>query len=252
MLDAFIQCLSVSSVIVNRFEAQYWKLCIRWCRYGPFQGHIVMSPCQYKQDKKRLKWHPELQEKKRKSSRYSVLLSSSHPLNKAGIFWVAHIVPNPQLHTSLERIALLLLQLSHFMQYCWLAAVRESKELHLFFKHTFYYFWQIESFVCLEHFQAFNGLEALWHDRRGIEPSVAERWWCQRLALPPKSAEMHPGGPFMPDWHRYPSSGLSDFKWQCCECPTAVHYVKKMAIGSHSEINAGEAQEPLTFKTGKL
>lgn len=68
--------------------------------------------------------------------------------------------------------------------------------------------------------------------RRRPARRAAYRCWCQRLPLllwrrRRRSAEVHPGGPFMPDWHRHPSSGLSASKWQRCECPTAVHYVKE-------------------------
>lgn len=181
------------------------------------------SLCQWKQDKTRWSGSQSWRRRKEKAADTCCYCQVHSLLIKPGYFEQHILYTTPSLALHWRGQLCFFFRSLIFMQDCWFAAVREPK-------HTVYYFWQIEAFVCLEHFQAFNGLEALWHVGRRLELSVAERWWCQRLALPARSAEMHPGGPFMPDWHRYPSSGLSDFKWQCCECPTAVHYVKKWPL----------------------
>lgn len=41
-------------------------------------------------------------------------------------------------------------------------------------------------------------------------------------------------------------------KWQSCQCPTAVHYVKKWALPSAGGTGGDAAPQPLTFKSGKL
>lgn len=69
-----------------------------------------------------------------------------------------------------------------------------------------------------------------WRGRVGkAVHSMPYSCWCRCLPSLWRSAEVHTGDSFMPDWHHYPSSGLSESKskWQCWECPTAVHYVKK-------------------------